>query len=166
MIQLAKRVEKKSGFVIRTIQKGDVRGVAELLARLKRLNGEFDPLLKTVDSIEAESKKAIEQAMSSDNSVVLVAEKQRKVAGMVKADVVDRVFYEPRKEGAIVEFYILPEFRRGTLGRELLFAVSERLKKKGAELITAEFPSQNEIAGRFYSKLGFRSLTNVYARAE
>jgi ribosomal protein S18 acetylase RimI-like enzyme len=160
------QLAKKSSFVIRTIQKDDVGDVAELLSRLKKLNGEFDPLLKTVSTIEKESTKAIEQAMSSDDSVVLVAAKQGKVVGMVKADVVDRAFYEPRKEGAIVEFYILPEFRRGTLGKELLSAVSERLKKKGAELITAEFPSQNEIAGRFYSKLGFRSLTNVYAKSD
>ena len=83
----------------------------------------------------------------------------------VEAVLRDRIFYEPRREGAIVEFYILPEFRRGRLGRDLFNGAVERLEKRGAVLITAEFPSQNEIAKKFYTKLGFRSLTNVYARS-
>jgi ribosomal protein S18 acetylase RimI-like enzyme len=104
--------------------------------------------------------------MDNKESVVLVAVQGKdKVVGMVKADLADRIFYEPRREGAIVEFYILPEFRRGSLGKDLLYAMVDALKKKGAVLITGEFPSQNEIAKRFYSKLGFRSLTNVYARS-
>ncbi len=159
-------LKKKSGVAIRPIRKEDVERASDLLARLKRLNGEFDPLLKTIASVEAESVKALEQAMKSANSAVLVALNQGKVVGLVKADIIDRVFYEPRKEGAIVEFYILPEFRRGSLGKELLTAMSDQLVKMGADLITAEFPSQNEIAKHFYAKLGFRSLTNVYAKAE
>ena len=76
----------------------------------------------------------------------------------------DRIFYVPRKEGAIVELYIMTEFRRGKLGRDLFDAMVSSLLKKGAQLITAEFPSQNEVARKFYSRLGFRSLTNVYAK--
>jgi ribosomal protein S18 acetylase RimI-like enzyme len=160
------KLAKKKNVIIRTIKKEDVEKASELLARLKRLNGEFDPLLKTVEDVEDESMNALSQAMSSDKSVILVAVDQGKIVGLVKGDVVDRVFYEPRKEGAIVEFYILPEFRRASLGKELVASIGEYLRKKGAELITAEFPSQNEIAKNFYSKLGFRSLTNVYAKAD
>lgn len=152
--------------VVRTIKNEDVQKASELLARLKRLNGEFDPLLKTVENVEKESERVLAQAMSSNNSVVLVAVDREKIVGLVRGDVVDRIFYEPRKEGAIVEFYILPEFRRASLGMELMTSMIERLRKKGASLITAEFPSQNEIAKNFYRKLGFRSLMNVYAKSE
>ena len=156
----------KSEVAIREIKKDESTKAAQLIARLKRLNGEFDPLLKTTDSLEDEAKKAVERAISSSDSLVLVALSGAKVVGVVKAEIKDRTFYEPRKEGAIDEFYILPEFRRGSLGRDLLLSMTEMLKKRGAELITAEFPSQNDIAKRFYTKLGFRSLTNVYAKAE
>lgn len=152
--------------IIRTIKEEDVEKASELLARLKRLNGEFDPLLKTVENVEKESERVLAQAMSSKNSVVLVAMDREKIVGLVRGDVVDRTFYEPRKEGAIVEFYILPEFRRASLGMDLMTSMSERLRKKGANLITAEFPSQNEIAKNFYRKLGFRSMMNVYAKSE
>ena len=157
---------KKNNLAIHAIREEEVSKASELLARLKRLNGEFDPLLKTSDSLEKEAKLAIEQATEDKDSIVLVAVDQAKVVGLVKGVLTDRVFYEPRKEGAIVEFYILPEYRRRTLGKELISEASLQLKKKGAELITAEFPSQNEIAKNFYDKLGFRSLTNVYAKAD
>ncbi len=87
MIRLAKSEEKKrAGVVIRTIRKEDVAQAAELLARLKKLNGEFDPLLKTVAAIEAAAKSSIDQEMSSDNSVILVAIEKSKVVGLVKSD--------------------------------------------------------------------------------
>jgi ribosomal protein S18 acetylase RimI-like enzyme len=156
----------KSEVVIREIKKEETGKTAQLVARLKRLNGEFDPLLKTTDSLEEEARKIVERAVSNPDSLVLVGLTGSKVVGVVKADIRDRMFYEPRKEGAIDEFYILPEYRRGSLGKDLLSKMSEMLKARGAELITAEFPSQNEIAKRFYTKLGFRSLTNVYAKAE
>lgn len=151
---------------IRDLRKDETSKAAGLVARLKRLNGEFDPLLKTTEDLDEEARRIVEKATSSSNSIVLVALTGDKVVGVVKAEIKDRMFYEPRKEGAIDEFYILPEFRRGSLGRDLLTAITEKLKSRGADLITAEFPSQNEIAKRFYTKLGFRSLTNVYAKAE
>ncbi len=158
------RATKSAGPEIRGIKPNEMEHAAALIARLKRLNGEFDPLLKTTDRVEDFALKTVKSAISNKESVVLIAAVEDKIVGVVKADLIDRVFYEPRREGSIVEFYILPEFRRGSLGKDLLEAVSAELKKRGAVLITAEFPSQNEIAKKFYSKLGFRSLTNVYAR--
>ena len=40
------------------------------------------------------------------------------------------------------------------------------LRQMGANMITADFPAQNEIAVRFYGKRGFRALLNVYAKEE
>ncbi|MGI0078545.1 MAG: GNAT family N-acetyltransferase [Nitrososphaerales archaeon] len=161
-------VEAKSGstdFAIREIKDGEMERAAELISRLKRLNGEFDPLLKTSEKVDSDSLRTLRETVADKNAIVLVALSNSKLVGVVKAVLRDRIFYEPRREGAIVEFYILPEFRRGRLGRDLFDGAVSRLEKRGAVLITAEFPSQNEIAKKFYTKLGFRSLTNVYARS-
>lgn len=162
------RREKKypMGVTIRPFENGDLERTAELVVRLKRLNGEFDPLLKTSENAEEEARKSIQSAITKGDSIILLAAAGRKVVGLVKADIVDRVFYQPRREGSILEFYILPEYRRSKIGGRLISAICEQLKKKGAELITAEFPSQNEIARQFYTKYGFRSVTNVYAKAK
>ncbi len=94
---------------------------------------------------------------------MVVAEDNGKVVGFIKADIRERTFYEPRMEGNIVEFYLLPEYRRRGVGANLLDYTVKLLKEK-AEIITAEFPTLNEIAVEFYTKLGFRGIISVYAR--
>ena len=156
--------KSSSEFQIREIKDQDAEKAAELIARLKKLNGEFDPLLKTSEKIESDSLRILKETVRGKDHIVLVALSGSRLVGVVKGVLRDRIFYVPRKEGAIVELYIMPEFRRGKLGRDLFDAMVSSLLKKGAELITAEFPSQNEVARKFYSRLGFRSLTNVYAK--
>jgi ribosomal protein S18 acetylase RimI-like enzyme len=157
--------KKDLHFEIRQISTGDIEGAADLISRLKKLNGEFDPLFRPSDRVDQDSLSILKRRISDKEYLILVAVSQSKVVGVIKAAIRDRVYYEPRKEGAIVEFYIMPEFRRGKLGKQLFDSMVSALRKRGAELITAEFPSQNEIATKFYKKLGFRSLTNVYAKS-
>ncbi|MEZ0249038.1 MAG: GNAT family N-acetyltransferase [Thermoproteus sp.] len=150
--------------VIRAALESDVDAVADLIARLKRLNGEFDPLLKPVDDLVSASKDYAKSKISSPTSVVLVAEIDGKVIGVVVGDVEDRLFYEPRLAGVIREFYILPEFRRKGLGKRMMNEVIDALKRKGAQMIMADFPALNEIAVEFYKKLNFRPIESIYAK--
>ncbi len=89
-----------------------------------------------------------------------------RIVGVLKADIRERLFYSPSIEGAIVDFYVMPEYRRkGGLGRMMLERAITILRERGgAQLITAEFPTQNQIAVNFYNKMGFRSLVSIYAR--
>jgi ribosomal protein S18 acetylase RimI-like enzyme len=145
----------------------DIAQATALIARLKRLNSEFDPLLKTAEDLAAETRKTLSRSMKDkDNTIILVATSNGRLVGLAKAELRDRIFYEPRREGIIIEFYILPEFRRGQLGRRMLDEMIAKLERKGVGLIAAEFPSQNEIAKNFYTKLGFRSLISIYARSK
>ncbi len=142
----------------------DVEALAPLVVRLKRLNEEFDPLLKTREEAIEIAKKYLREALEGGKSVILVAEEAGKVIGILKSDLIERCFYEPRLEGRIIEFYIMPEFRRRGIGRQFIEEAIQRLKARGAQLITAEFPSLNEIAVSFYEKLGFRPIINIYAK--
>jgi len=87
-----------------------------------------------------------------------------KVVGIVRAVVRERPFYTPAHEGHILDIYLLPLYRRRGVGEYLLREASSALKAKGAEIVTAEFPAQNEIASRFYAKRGFRPITSIHAR--
>ncbi|MFQ5763068.1 MAG: GNAT family N-acetyltransferase [Candidatus Bathyarchaeia archaeon] len=149
---------------IREATAKDAQDVAELITRLKKLNSEFDPLLKTNAQLAKETRKYIDDTLKSDSFVLLVADHKGKIIATVKGEIKDRIFYEPRIEGAIDEFYVLPEFRRTALGKQMLSKVAEKMKAKGAQIITAEFPSQNRIASSFYEKLGFRAIINIYAK--
>ena len=147
----------------------DVPALVPLLVRLKRLNEEFDPLLKVREDVEARAKEVLQRDLESPNSVVLAAEgvgaDKDRVVGVVRALVRERPFYTPEREGVILDIYLLPLYRRKGVGEYMLRDVTARLKELGAGVVTAEFPTQNEIAVRFYAKRGFRPITSLHARS-
>lgn len=150
--------------VIRTAVREDLEAVTRLVVRLKRLNAEFDPMLEIAPDIEEVTRKYLEEALSTPNSVLLVAIEDSKVVGILKGDVVDRIFYKPKYVGVIKEFYILPEYRRKGIGKRLMVEGISQLRKKGAEAIMASFPALNEIAINFYKKMGFRPIEYLFAK--
>jgi ribosomal protein S18 acetylase RimI-like enzyme len=149
--------------VVREARSEDVEQAAELIVRMKRLNGEFDPLFKVVDDAQKRAVGYLRASMGVGDRLVLVVARSEKVLGVLRAEIKERLFYTPSKEGDITDFYILPEIRRKDVGRELIAQATQRLKTMGAEMIIAEFPAQNAIAVRFYSKRGFRALMDTFA---
>jgi len=153
---------------LRPAREADVPAIVPLLLRLKRLNEEFDPLLKVREDAEERARESVRAHLADPKAVVLVAEgtgaEREKVVGFVRALVRERPFYAPALEGVITDIYLLPLYRRRGVGEYLLSEVSSALKGKGAGLVTAEFPAQNEIAVRFYAKRGFRPVTSIHAR--
>jgi ribosomal protein S18 acetylase RimI-like enzyme len=154
---------KLKELVIREAKAADVDQAADLIVRMKKLNGEFDPLFKVVDDAKARAGEYLRGSVDAPDKLLLVASEGQKVLGVLRAILTDRLFYQPSREGVITDFYILPEWRRRALGDDMLQRASERLKKMGAEMIVAEFPARNEIASNFYTKRGFRALVNTFA---
>jgi ribosomal protein S18 acetylase RimI-like enzyme len=153
---------------VRPARESDIPALVPLLLRLKRLNEEFDPLLKVRDDADPQARQVLKAQIGDPKAVVLAAEgvgaEREKVVGIVRAIVRERPFYSPPWEGVILDIYLLPLYRRRGVGEYLLDAASAALKAKGAGIVTAEFPTQNEIAGRFYAKRGFRPVTSIHAR--
>ena len=145
---------------------GDLQQAKELIVRLKRLTGEFDPVFRVVDNVSEEATKYLTDSLSSKDIIMLVAVSGKRVIGILRAELTKRLFYEPSVEGLITDFYILPEARRKALGKEMVQEASKRLKERGAQIIISRFTSQNEIASKFYAKRGFRPLMNFYVREE
>ena len=154
---------------LRPAHEADLPALVPLLLRLKRLNEEFDPLLKVRDDAAEQAKSILASNLRDPKSLVWAAEgvgpDKDKVVGLVRAVVRERPFYAPEHEGVILDIYLLPLYRRRGVGEYLLREVSAALKAKGAGVVTAEFPTQNEIASRFYVKRGFRPITSIHARS-
>lgn len=149
---------------IRHAKKDDLQAVTDLIVRTKRLNNEFDPLFAVVPDAKAVAEKCFQETIGAPDKLLLVAAEGPKVVGVLRAEMRERMFYEPHNEGFITDFYILPEYRRNALGHEILLQASAELTKMGAQIIVADVPTQNEIANRFYIKRGFRSLTNLFGK--
>ena len=148
---------------IRQASREDISQAAELLVRMKRFNAEFDPLLNVAKDVVQQASRYIADSVGAKSTLVLVATSGKRVVGVLRAELRERRFYDPSKEGHITDLYILPEARRKALGRQMLEEAKKRLTAKGAKLMTAEFPAQNHFAMAFYHKNGFRALTNLYA---
>lgn len=153
-----------SGLEIRRATERDLGAAADLILRTKKLNSEFDPLFSVVADARERAEKYLATTLASKDRLLLVAVEKSKVVGVLRAEMRERTFYEPHREGFISDFYILPEYRRKALGNEVLEYASAELAKMGAQIIVADVPSQNEIAYRFYTKRGFRSLTQLFGR--
>ncbi|MGA8665157.1 MAG: GNAT family N-acetyltransferase [Thermoplasmata archaeon] len=153
---------------LRPARATDVPALVPLLLRLKRLNEEFDPLLRVRDDAESQAREILKATIGDPKAVLLAAEgvgpDKDKVVGFVNALLRERPFYAPPMEGVIVDIYLLPLYRRHGVGEYILKEVSAALKAKGAGVVIAEFPAQNEIAVRFYAKRGFRPITARHAR--
>ncbi|GGP20501.1 N-acyltransferase [Thermocladium modestius] len=151
---------------IREAGEKDMDKMVDLVVRLKRLNEEFDPLFKVSNDAAEQAKKYLEECSSNkDRKLLMIAETDSgDVVGIVVAEIRRRLFYEPSIEGVITDFYVMPEWRRKGVGKQMMDKAIALLKSKGAQLISAEFPAQNQIAVNFYKKYGFRPLTNIYVK--
>jgi ribosomal protein S18 acetylase RimI-like enzyme len=152
----------------RTAVEADIPALVPLIVRLKRLNEEFDPMLKVRPDAESQAEAILRAEIKNPTSLVMAAEgtgpDKDKVIGVVRAAIRERPFYVPETEGVILDIYLLPLYRRHGAGQYLVSHTIEQLKERGAGIVTVEFPAQNEIATRFYAKCGFRPITAHHAR--
>ncbi|BAB59924.1 N-terminal acetyltransferase complex subunit [ARD1] [Thermoplasma volcanium GSS1] len=146
------------------MKKEDMESVMDQLLRLKRLNSEFDCIFNVSEQSKADIEKYINKIMNSDDHVLLVAELDNKITGILFADILFRIYYEPKYEARIREFYVMPEYRRNGIGKKLIDALKRELDPKGITFITAEFPALNLIAQNFYKKIGYREIVTIYGQ--
>jgi ribosomal protein S18 acetylase RimI-like enzyme len=150
---------------IRKARKEDLERIAEFVVRLKQVNEELDPMYVTRDDLASVARHYIERSLDDPNTILLVAEHESTVVGMVRAVIVDRVFYEPRIEALITDIYVHPSYRRRGVASLLIEKLAEEARSRGISLLAAEYPPGNRIAEKFFSRMGFKPLlVRVYRR--
>jgi hypothetical protein len=147
------------------LEEKDVEKVLELVMRLKKLNQEFDSTFEVNEESREDAIKLL-KGIAADRECYFaqVAKSRGKIAGIIVAEFRKRVFYKPPMEARILEIYIMPEFRRSSVGQMLVDSLYEECRKRGIDLVTAEFPSLNVIALNFYKKMGYREIVSVYGK--
>jgi ribosomal protein S18 acetylase RimI-like enzyme len=150
---------------IRVMDKKDIEAVMEQLLRLKHLNEEFDPLLKVSVGNEKEIIEKLNKIIEDkDNHINLVAEEENKIIGMIMSEIVFRIYYDPKNEARIREFYVMPEFRSKGVGMKLISKLKEIAAQRNIKMISAEFPSLNILATKFYESIEFKELIKIYSK--
>ncbi len=155
----------KDKIVVREMLAADIDGSVDLILRLKKLNGEFDSIFVVSDKAKKDAEDRLKEAVKNpERHISILAERGGKILGVMLINILDRCYYLPEKEARITDFYIMPEFRRSGAGKMLISRSYEELKKRKISIITAEFPSQNLIALRFYKSLGYREIVGIYGK--
>lgn len=118
---------------------------------------EFDP-----DSAE----QTINMLIESDSGILLVAEKDKEVVGMVGALLYPFYFNLSHITGQELFWWVRPELRGGRAGYLLLRQVEAEAKSRGAttfSMIALDSVSP-EIAGGIYIKSGYRASEYSYIK--
>ncbi|MEM0155089.1 MAG: GNAT family N-acetyltransferase [Thermoplasmataceae archaeon] len=150
---------------IRKMKPEDIETAIELVRRQKKLNEEFDSSFVVSEDAKTGIERYLSNALKEpDKYIALVAECKKRVVGLIKVDILDRVCYDPKAEARIVEFYVMPEYRRKKIGHMLMDELNSMLEKRGITLVSAEFPSLNLIALSFYKKNDFRDMVSIYGK--
>lgn len=150
---------------VRKMKESDIEAGLDQIIRLKRLNAEFDNTFNVAEESRDEFRDHLKEALEDEKKyIVLVAEASGKLVGLVKVDIHSRLYYKPKYEARVVEFYVMPEYRRKNTGKLLMDDLYKELRARKIKLITAEFPSLNLIALGFYKGIGYREIISVYGK--
>ena len=88
---------------------------------------------------------------------ILVAEAEGKLVGyLVHQDTFST--YRGANGLFVVDLFVEPDRRNDRLGQRLMAAAARAAQAKGARFIRLDLDASNEAGGRFYARMGFRTL--------
>ncbi len=151
------------GLYIREAVEKDLDRLARLIYRFYSFNEEFDPAWALDESAESIAKELAAEYLNGDD-LVLVADYDNEVVGYIRVVVSENRILASKRIGIIKELYVIPQYRGRGIASRLITEAQERLSDKGVKHISAEFPSANYVAEKFYKSLNFRPYLSTYLR--
>jgi len=146
-------------FIIRPAIVADAAALGELGALLVRSHHDFDPqrFMRPMPGIEQGYGRFLTSQLGRDDAVVMVAERDREVAGYVYATLEDRSWRELRDAcGYIQDIVVRDSVRRSGVATLLMNAAMEWLRNRGAPRVLLLSATPNAGAQELFSRLGFR----------
>jgi GNAT superfamily N-acetyltransferase len=148
-----------SGTLIRPANEGDVAALGRLGALLMRTHYAFDPrrFMNPGESPEDGYGWFLGTQLHEPDGVVLVAEREGRVAGYVWAGLEPLSWKELRDAAGFIHDVIVEESeRRSGVATALVEAAVEWLREHGAPRVMLWSAQPNEQARRLFARLGFR----------
>lgn len=146
-----------SSVIVRRATQADVERAAVLGAEIVRHHHRTNPArFFLLDDIEQGYAWWLSQELARGEAVVLLAEQAGRIVGYSYGAI------EPRdwsvlldQHGALHDLFVVPEARRGGVGKALVSALMEALRELGATLFVLRVMVQNEPARRLAEEFGF-----------
>ncbi len=152
-------------YEIRNFETKDLEDAAHLIQNFWGLNVEFEPSIELKENALEHIKQDLQRNAGREDQMILVARSATgSMVGIIRVEFRQGKFHGPDKWGNVVEFYVLPRERRKAVAKSLLDTTLDKLREKGINMLTAEFPTQNIPAASFYERNGFRAFQTVYVK--
>ena len=155
----------EAGFTIRPPRPEDAKKLADLMYRFYAFNEEFDPAWVLGENAEDKAREEASKLASGETAdIAFIAEFEGSIVGYIRGYLRALPMLKESIVGVITELYVHPRFRGRKIGALLIERFAEEARRRGASRIAAEIPSNNVVAERFYSKLGFRKFMTTFIR--
>jgi len=97
---------------------------------------------------------SFEKVRKSENNFIYVAEYNKELVGFVSFSVRLVIRY-PKPIAELDELYVVPAFRRKSVGKMLMYKVLSKAKELNCHRLFIETHYEHEAAHKFYENLGF-----------
>lgn len=147
---------------IRRAKNSDSRELGELFEEADILHRRALPQVFQKPQDAKWYEKYLEKIFSDKNAALLVAEEEGELVGLVLVWVRQSAnipILVPRKFAVMENLVVKKEFRKKGIGRQLVEAAEEWIKKEGANLIELNVWEFNQGARDFYEKLGYQTVS-------
>jgi ribosomal protein S18 acetylase RimI-like enzyme len=144
---------------IRPATPKDVPTIGRLGALLVREHHDFDPqrFIAATAQTEKGYGSFLGTQLEEPNIVILVAERDGEAIGYTYSGVEGTDYMSLRgPAGVMYDIVVDPDHRQQGVGRMLVDATLEALKKKGAPRVVLSTAEQNAAAQRLFDRAGFR----------
>ena len=147
---------------IREATAEDTQVILLLWRELMDYHAVKDPLFTRAARGDANFKKWLDHLRESDRGLVLVAEEDKTVIGYLLATETQKppVFAETRM-GVITDFLVSGTERRRGVGMNLVKTTVHWFREKGIERIECNVSMYNEVARKFWRRIGFDPYMEV-----
>jgi GNAT superfamily N-acetyltransferase len=146
--------------IIRPAESRDLPALGRMGAALMRTHYAYDRqrFLAPDEGAEAGYGGFLGSQLDAEDSVVLVADVDGRVAGYVYAGIEPLSWKELRDEAGFVHDLLVDESQRSSgVGRQLLDAAITWLKQRGMPRVVLWTAARNDGAQRLFAQRGFRS---------
>ena len=144
---------------IRPATPKDVPTIGRLGALLVREHHDFDPqrFIAATPRTQEQYGGYLGTQLKEPNIVILVAERDGEVIGYTYSGVEGTDYMSLRgPAGVMYDIVVDPDHRQQGVGRMLVDATLEALKKKGAPRVVLSTAERNAAAQRLFDRAGFR----------
>lgn len=145
------------GCTVREAAPSDIPQILEVWHEFMLFHADVNPTFTPAQDGRENFAKHAETQIDSDSSLLLVAESDGVIVGYCLAGMAERPpVLVDRGYGMIDDLAVVGEWRRKGIGEVLLRAAEAWFRERGIRRVELQVVTANDVASRFWAKMGYK----------